>query len=551
MGTHGYSVYRYNGIYFIQYHHWDAYPRGLGVQVKNVIPDDQSEYQLWLEDEKAERERDLRDNPISCDEKDSEQWRSSEASSFKDDVSWIYEIDLDHEVFLVDNFPLFSLRNMPQTEDLFCRCIGFNHYGHRSYKSFTPMKCRYNWTAPPPAVPQQSIAAYDALNLPVVDINAFLGVACNAARPGWESARIALYEVLVGGKMQSGAFGQAIHTLETATSSAAIPEVLIAWGQEILHLGFGPMRFIEKDQHVFRGNAHDGRNRVWQISSAPVYVQFATHLNDERNLKKCILELLSKLPSPAAGCSSFGVLFSFFHCAIVERRAAGGVRVTAPLQFLPSLYDINPSTPGIEAIARLGLRIITQSESSAATTLNSRISKSHILNTVPSEILHSILWQLPAADLNNLVLAAPSIFAANVQFISRYPYINEYRLEGAIASPPVERGRWDIPDDGADFESPDETSEPCFGSSVKPHPGTCTRRFSAMYLGGRRRVYGHGYGARSASYVDLEREFFQDIKIDAEKDRVYVQREEDDKNGYSRPGGAQHSGQSSYNQLLY
>nr|GAT58384.1 predicted protein [Mycena chlorophos] len=230
MGTHGYSVYRYKGIYFIQYHHWDAYPRGLGVQVKNVIPDDQSEYQLWLEDEKAERERDLRDNPISWDDKDSDHWRSSEAPSFKDDVSWIYEIDLDHEVFLVDNFPLFSLKNMPQTEDLFCRCIGFNHYGHRSYKTFTPMKCRYNWTALPPAGPQQTIAAYDALNLPVVDIDALLGVACNAVRPGWESARIALYEVLVGRKMQSGAFGQAIHTLETATSSAAIPEVLIAWG---------------------------------------------------------------------------------------------------------------------------------------------------------------------------------------------------------------------------------------------------------------------------------------------------------------------------------
>nr|GAT58385.1 predicted protein [Mycena chlorophos] len=317
------------------------------------------------------------------------------------------------------------------------------------------------------------------------------------------------------------------------------------------------MRFIEKDEHVFRGNAHDGRDRLWQISPAPVYVQFATHLNDERNLKKCILELLSKLPSPAAGSSSFGVLFSFFHCAIVERRADGGVRVAAPLQFLPSLYDINPSTPGIEAIARLGLRIITQSESSAAIALSSRIPRSHILNTVPSEILHAILWQVSAADLNNLVLAAPSIFAANVQFISRYPYINEYRLEGAIASPPVERGKWDIPDDGADFESPDETLEPCFGSSVKPHPGTCTRRFSAMYLGGRRRVYGHGlrsivgYGPRSVSYVHVEREFFQDIKIDAEKDRVYVQREEDDKNGYSRPGGAQHSGQSSYNQWLY
>ncbi|KAJ7065560.1 hypothetical protein C8F01DRAFT_1053667 [Mycena amicta] len=351
MGTRGYKVYRYKGYYFIYYNHYDSYPDGLGVEFKSTVPQgDEEEYQEWLDALRSRLEAQLANRTLKDDE--GFDFRISRKAPLNDIlIEWVYEIDCDHEVFLVDNMPLFSLRNMPPTHHLFCQYIGFDYYGSRGYSSSTPIEYRYNWTALPPPVDDETIARYRAQTVSVDEI---LGVPANQAPPVWEVARIALYEILVSGKMQSHSSGRHLRNLETLANRADIHPALCSWGVQVMRLGLGRMKLGHDE--VVTAERCSGDELVWIVPNT-VCMRFATHLDDERNLKKQILELADEMTEQES--DGFGILFSFFHCAImtVATKNAGTVKATAALQFLPSRYSMVPATPGTEAIARLGLHI--------------------------------------------------------------------------------------------------------------------------------------------------------------------------------------------------
>lgn len=121
MGTRGYRVIRFRKRYYRFYNHWDSYPEGLGKTIASQIPEDPAAYQEWLAEQREEAlkwhdalERFLcRDNAQKLDATVAnleQPWGvATEAlpdfkPAFNDlYIEWVYTIDLDNEVFTIDN----------------------------------------------------------------------------------------------------------------------------------------------------------------------------------------------------------------------------------------------------------------------------------------------------------------------------------------------------------------------------------------------------------------------------------------------------------------
>ena len=134
MGTRGYRVTRFRGRYYRFYNHWDSYPEGLGKNIAKDIPADPAAYQEWLAQRRQEAlewhnalERFLcRKSAEDLDEpaKDVEELEFEEETSVEQSqpwgvatdvlpdftpafndlyIEWVYTIDLDNEVFTIDN----------------------------------------------------------------------------------------------------------------------------------------------------------------------------------------------------------------------------------------------------------------------------------------------------------------------------------------------------------------------------------------------------------------------------------------------------------------
>ncbi|EFE33784.1 uncharacterized protein ARB_07249 [Trichophyton benhamiae CBS 112371] len=163
MGTRGYRIVRYRGRYWIYYNHYDSYPEHLGAGIVAGVPVDRKEYEgvlkavwhiftsewsrilnlfhaviVWLQQKRDTYERRLveleehfciteeRVRILKSEEGDakSEPWaniRELEVlpSHFGDAsntvfIEWVYLIDLDEQVFSVNNRVFFRLWNIPR-----------------------------------------------------------------------------------------------------------------------------------------------------------------------------------------------------------------------------------------------------------------------------------------------------------------------------------------------------------------------------------------------------------------------------------------------------
>jgi hypothetical protein len=121
MGTRGYRVYRHRGWYHVHYNHWDSYPSGtdncstvdtndrildsgLGVEVAGQIPRDSENYKRWLEALRQELDSQLEemrgDDGPDGDHYGDYNYAITRKQPCNDlFIEWIYEIDLDNEVF--------------------------------------------------------------------------------------------------------------------------------------------------------------------------------------------------------------------------------------------------------------------------------------------------------------------------------------------------------------------------------------------------------------------------------------------------------------------
>lgn len=142
MGTRGFRIIRFRGRYWIFYNHWDSYPQGLGKSLVDSIPTDPQEYQKWLQSQRdffakwdsmlqvfltiqpedMHKLSDLPDASIfhaAFDDRLQEDAPPYYVSGFNDsmNIEWTYTIDLDQEVFSVDNGAHFRLNRMPKNDE--------------------------------------------------------------------------------------------------------------------------------------------------------------------------------------------------------------------------------------------------------------------------------------------------------------------------------------------------------------------------------------------------------------------------------------------------
>ncbi|KAJ6631367.1 hypothetical protein B0H10DRAFT_490391 [Mycena sp. CBHHK59/15] len=208
-------------------------------------------------------------------------------------IEWVYEIDLDHEVFLVDSNPLFALSNMPDSEELFLNSIGFDSYGHRACSPSTPAKHVYNWKSAPPMVEDSVIEHYTARqsseNYSKLSIEELLGVASSVSVT--EAVRTQLYEVIIGQIMQEWSVGHDIRALEALPDRGHLTERLISIGVGMVSVALGHMIFGSiLDAEVKKISATDF---TWLTSD--ICLRITTHLDDERHVKKAVLELVDEV----------------------------------------------------------------------------------------------------------------------------------------------------------------------------------------------------------------------------------------------------------------
>ena len=358
-------------------------------------------------------------------------------------------------VFHVDSQPLFRLDNMPP-DDVFIRAISFDNFGHRALYEHTPAQFRYDWHAPPPLPPPESLVAYSSYqnrsptsSIPVHDL-----LSIPVAKSAIEMARTAFVELLVTRCMGEGRVGHDVRILENVPDRDHIPQSMLELALSLVNFAVGP----PIPSFMYNPYNKDAWHFIWIRKD--VCLRITTHLDDEDNLKASIGDLVHHINTMQEKVGTvYGVLCSIFHCSIVRvDKDAWGTSFshTPVLQFLPSFYARKMSTPGIEALSRLGcqasgvefLNIVSDGYGFTHTKRQdvsnlARITHEGLLVTssmaakLPVEVWARIGdFVTSPTDLATLASISPQAMSAAAD-LARYPWIEEFRLVDVVASGPV------------------------------------------------------------------------------------------------------------------
>ncbi|KAG0701203.1 hypothetical protein DFH29DRAFT_852784 [Suillus ampliporus] len=361
MGTRGYRVYHYRNMYFPYYHHLDSYPHGLGVKILNsmrsphaITSQKQELKEIFDEwDGSSDSEWDLDENHMASTGITSKRPKYGIV-----DAEWIYEIDLDHNIFHVNGIPFYSLECLPDDDD-FLEHISEDHYEKLACAPGCPPQYKYKRPIPP-VVGDSDLATYQSLVCtgPRADLSDLLATS-HILTPN-EQVRVSLLEMMIG---------QCIILLDFVTAAELIYELDIShhtrladenWSAacSMANLAFVPQIFDGSSGFVHHLQL-SRKEFTWVREDTVVCI--ATHLDDERCLQASISRLINAiLEQQDVPGDYFGVAFSVAHCAIikvVKHAHTTTFSHTAALQFVPSPYADSPSTPGITALARLGYRV--------------------------------------------------------------------------------------------------------------------------------------------------------------------------------------------------
>ncbi|KAG9227119.1 hypothetical protein CCMSSC00406_0009651 [Pleurotus cornucopiae] len=361
------SVYRHRGKFFAIYNPRDSYPAGLGVEMVESIPRDPSTYATWLEETRAKYDR-LGDETSERPGTESDDLQIHETRPTTDlFVEYVYEIDLDDEVFWMNAMPMFRLDRMPSPE-VFLEVRGRDSYGQYVPKASMPAEHACQIATPSQAPSEEDLSSYTSFlkHAPApsplaADVCALLGVSEEPS--AGEHVRIALYEVITGGLMAITDFKTVLLNSQLARAPLTHQPWIAQTAKKLVVRAFVPMVFhsdveLSVEDRVAELEDESGAGGLlWLTSDVCFGVGF--HLDYDDHLRASIGKMVRDIreTSPAKGIV-YGVLCSVFHIVIVKVDTApgGSFEHTSALQFLPSRFAESPSTPGITALLRLAFR---------------------------------------------------------------------------------------------------------------------------------------------------------------------------------------------------
>src|SRR5882757_11410392 len=115
----GYAVYRYRNLYYVYYNRRHSFPEGLGINLlrsmrEHAITKQRQELEgiIKTSDTSKALERQSESGSLEPDH-----FTLSERRPHRDPfIEWVYEIDLDHNIFHINGIPFFSLECLPDDE---------------------------------------------------------------------------------------------------------------------------------------------------------------------------------------------------------------------------------------------------------------------------------------------------------------------------------------------------------------------------------------------------------------------------------------------------
>ncbi|KAG2346523.1 hypothetical protein BDR05DRAFT_959449 [Suillus weaverae] len=361
MGTYGYHVVRYRNMYFESHHSHDGYPSWLGLQVLQLIrqPNGIATYRQVF-GEMLDGLKNPSHSLLVIEHGDDFDLQPPSRLRPPSSCGWIYEIDLDHNIFHVNEMPFFSLEYLPD-DDAFLQYISEeyihkDHYGHTACPSRYPLEHKYKKPTPP-IVDNSDLATYQSMMCTgsLVALTDLLAI--NDILSQDEHVRVTLLEVMIGQCMVNSAIGKEIYQIELLNDHNQVTDNQWSIACFMASIAFVPQMF-DDIRHV----CHPKLKRkefTWVREDTVVCI--ATHLYDERCLQASASRLINAIIEQKDDPGHyFGIAFSVFHCAIVKVVKNAHTMTfshTSALQFLPSFHAYSPSTPGITALARLGYRI--------------------------------------------------------------------------------------------------------------------------------------------------------------------------------------------------
>jgi hypothetical protein len=195
---------------------------------------------------------------------------------------------------------------------------------------------------------------------------------------------------------------------------------------------------------IVRNPLGNTRDFIWLRKD--LCLRITTHLDDEANLQASIGDLVHHINKTQDKVGTvYGIACSIFHCAIVrldkDKRGTSFAHTPA-LQFLPSFYARKISTPGIEALSRLGC----QSSGVEFLTAISEAYKCPLITYPELSITGSLVAKVPVEvwtnvghfitsprDLVNLASISPRAMSAAAD-LARYPWVMKFRLADVVDS---------------------------------------------------------------------------------------------------------------------
>lgn len=354
------TLYRHRNLYFSNYEARPSFRDITGYHLMLSIPRDPSLFSTWLASKRNELDGRLATMgtasrpPCGGNYSQSSQMITEVRPDFgRTWMDWTYELDLDTLVFSFMAEPMFCLNRMPPPGE--CeKYITQDHYGLWTCTPDIPAEYSYrtNWARPP----LQDVATDAFASLRTgVPVDELLGTSPDRTESERVCAR--LYEVIFGQCFREyhHGFHQCLRPGADGDSedTAQLRHMLLS----LLWPAMTPMIYKSESPVKMEEGTGSGRQRRWPRRN--VFFQVCVGMQSPAELHTIAASLPAELREQGASSGGVtGVLFSGGHVALVRVEGLTNgpptIFCTALLEFLPDRFGGRASTPGIDALIRLG-----------------------------------------------------------------------------------------------------------------------------------------------------------------------------------------------------